>query len=207
MSGQQQTAMHSIAIESLNPRDSYRLLTSLVVPRPIAWVSTLSAGGVPNLAPYSFFNAVAGYPPTVMLSVGSRLNGLKDTGRNIQETGEFVVHLVDSQHLRPMVLTSAELPAHENEFELAGLETVASTDVRPPRLASAPVAMEARLSQWIPVKDTASVLVLGQVLRFHIREDLLAADGLAEAHKLAPMGRLGRDEYAPLGDIVRVPRP
>jgi flavin reductase (DIM6/NTAB) family NADH-FMN oxidoreductase RutF len=197
----------SIVPDELPPRDAYRLLISVVVPRPIAWVSTIGADGTPNLAPFSFFNAVGGVPPIIMFSVGQRRGTAKDTLRNVRETGEFVVNLVSQELGEAMNQTSGEWPYEVNEFELAGLATGPSVDVRPPRVAAAPVAMEARVTQIVPVEGTYSTMVLGQVLRYHIRDGLLRPNGLVNATLLRPLARLSGDEYATLGDVFAMPRP
>jgi len=197
----------SIVPDELPARDAYRLLISVVVPRPIAWVSTIGADGTPNLAPFSFFNGVGGVPPIVMFSVGQRRGAPKDTLRNVHETGEFVINLVSQELAEPMNQTAGEWPYEVNEFDLTGIETVASVDVRPPRVAAAPVAMEGRVTQLVPVEGTHSTMVLGRVLRYHLREGLLRPDGLVDATLLRPVARLGGDEYATLGDVFSMTRP
>jgi flavin reductase (DIM6/NTAB) family NADH-FMN oxidoreductase RutF len=201
--------MSSIAVADLEPRDAYRLLISLVVPRPIGWISSISAAGQANLAPFSFFNAVAGPPPTVMVSVSQRAGGAvaKDTVRNAEETREFVAHIVERGLAEQMNATSGEWPHGVDEFERAGLARVASTDVRPYRLAGAAVAMECRLTQVVPVEGTRYTMLLGQVVRFHLREGLLRPNGLADPRRLDPIARLGGDEYASLGDVFEMIRP
>jgi flavin reductase (DIM6/NTAB) family NADH-FMN oxidoreductase RutF len=199
--------MLSINPDDLSSRDAYRLLISVVVPRPIAWVSTIGADGIFNLAPFSFFNAVAGNPPTVMVSVGRRAGQTKDTLRNIQETGEFVVNIVDHALAEAMVQTSGEWPYEVNEFELAELETAPSLEIKPPRVAQAPAAMEARVSQIVPVEGADSTMILGRVLRFHLREGLLRPNGLVDASLLQPVARLGGSEYATLDGVFSMLRP
>ncbi len=197
----------SIVPADLEPRDAYRLLISVVVPRPIGWVSTVGADGKLNLAPFSFFNGVANYPPTVMISVGQRQGNPKDTLRNVRETGEFVVNIVDETMAGRMNQTSGEWSYEVNEFELAGLATAASIDVRPPRVAAAPVALEVKATQIVPVQDTRYTLILGQVVRFHLRQGLLRPNGLVDPELLRPVARLGGDEYATLGRVFGMTRP
>jgi flavin reductase (DIM6/NTAB) family NADH-FMN oxidoreductase RutF len=192
----------------LAPREAYNLLLSVVVPRPIAWVSTVGADGTPNLAPFSFFNGVNGVPPVIMISIArARGGGRKDTLRNLEETGELVVHLVDEAQAEAMNLTSGEYPYEVDERLLAGLAAAPSVEVRPPRLPDAPVAMEARLQKLVPVEGTPSTLALARVLRFHIRAELLRANGLVDAAALRPVARLGGDEYATLGRVFSMARP
>jgi flavin reductase (DIM6/NTAB) family NADH-FMN oxidoreductase RutF len=197
----------SITPGDLHPRDAYRLLISVVVPRPIGWVSTIGADGSLNLAPFSFFNAVGGTPPTVMVSVGQRAGVPKDTLRNVQETGEFVVHIVNETLAERMNMTSGEWPYDVNEFELTGLTTLPSTNVRPPRVAEAPIAMECKATQIVPVNDTHYTMVLGQVLRYHIREELLGPDMRVQALQLRSIARLGGDEYTAIDRVFAMTRP
>ncbi|WP_423225437.1 flavin reductase family protein [Candidatus Amarolinea aalborgensis] len=192
---------------SLGPRDAYRLLISVLVPRPIAWVASQGADGSVNLAPFSFFGGVGNYPPTIMVAIGQRQGRPKDTLRNIQETGEFVVHIVDETLAPAMNVTSGEYAYEVNEFELAHLATVPSLEVRPPRLAAAPVALECKVSQLVPVDGTTYTMVLGRVLHFHVREGLLRPNGLVDADLLRPVARLGGDEYATLGAVFEMQRP
>lgn len=183
----------------------YHLLTSIVAPRPIAWVSTMSADGILNLAPYSFYNAVAGFPPTIMFSVSYRRREPreKDTLRNVKEMGEFVSHIVEEAMAEAMLQTSIEFPYNVNEFEQVGLKAIASVDVKPPRILGAPVAMECKVTQIVPVDGTTNVMVLGQVVRFHIREDLYRPElGLVNTVEMKPIGRLGGSkEYTKIGEL------
>lgn len=193
--------------EDMPPRDAYHLMLSIVAPRPIAWVSTMGADGAVNLAPFSFFTGVSGKPLTVMISVAERHETTKDTLRNVQEIPEFVVHAVDETLANAMNKTSAELPYGQSEFEIAGLHSVPSLDVRPPRIAEAAVAMEAVVSQIVPVTSTPSTMVLGRIVRFHIREDLLRENGMVDCEKLRPITRLGGEEYASFGKVFTLSRP
>jgi flavin reductase (DIM6/NTAB) family NADH-FMN oxidoreductase RutF len=183
------------------------LLTSLIVPRPIAWLSTIGSDGSLNLAPFSFFNAVAGNPPTLMVSIGQRKGAPKDSLRNIQETGEFVVNLVGEELVEAMNLTSGEYNYEVDEFGLAGLESAPSVEVRPPRVARAAAALECRATLIIPVEGSTYTMVLGHVLRYHLREDLLRPNGLADPQILRPVCRLAADEYAVLGPVFSLARP
>ena len=202
-----QEGIVSITPGDLHPRDAYRLMLSIVVPRPIAWVSTIGADGTVNLAPFSFFNAVGGTPPTIMVSIGERGGELKDTLRNVRETGEFVVHIANEKVIGQLNTTSGDWPYGESEFEIAGLAPVPSTNVKPPRIAEAPVAMECKATQIIPVDETRYTMVLGQVLRYHIREDLLGPDNLVKALELGAVARLGGDEYTAIDRIFALSRP
>jgi len=205
--------MITLVPEMMEERAPYRLLTSIAAPRPIAWVSTVNAAGVPNLAPFSFYNAVAGFPPTIMFSVSYRVTQqprVKDTLRNVQEVGEFVSHVVDESLAEAMILTAADWSPGVNEFKIASLEAVPSLDVRPPRIAAAPVALECRVTQIVPVEGSTNVMVLGRVLRFHIREDLFRSNGMVDTIKMKPISRMGGPvEYARIGEMfhLEVPDP
>ena len=199
--------MLSIQPNEMEPRDFYRLLTSLVVPRPIAWVSTLGADGTPNLAPFSFFNAVAGNPPTLMISISQRQGRPKDTLRNIQETGEFAVHIVSEDLAQAMNLTSGEYSYEIDEFALSGLERLPCVDISPPRIAAARAAFECRLTQTVPVLGATNTMVLGQVLRCHLGSELLRPNGQVDAGRLRPIARLGGSEYAALASVFTMERP
>lgn len=197
----------SMTPDELPPREASRLLLSIIAPRPIAWVSSMGADGSLNLAPFSFFTAVSANPPTVMVAVGARKGQPKDTLRNVQETGEFVIHIVDETLAEAMNLTSGEWEYGVNEFELAALETIPSIEVKPPRVAVAPVALEAKVAQIVPVEGTTSTLILGRIVRYHLRADLLRSDGLIDAALLQPITRLGGAEYATIGRVFEMSRP
>jgi flavin reductase (DIM6/NTAB) family NADH-FMN oxidoreductase RutF len=194
-------------VDQAADRTIARLLLSAVVPRPIAWVLTQGADGSCNLAPFSFFNAVASLPPTIMVSVAERAGRPKDTLRNIGEVGEFVVHLVDERLAEAMNVTAAEVAYGVDEVALAGLATVPAALVRPPRLAAAAVALECRLLQALPIQETRYTMVLGRVVQFHVRQDLLTADELIDAERLRPIARLGADDYTTLGRGFTMIRP
>ena len=187
----------------------YRVLTGVVVPRPIAFVSTVSADGVANLAPFSFFNAVAPDPPTVIFS-SSRHAGRKDkdTLTNVEATGEFVVNVVVDDIAEAMNRTAAEYPAEANEFAIAGLTEAPSSIVKAPRVAESPVNMECRLNRVIDIGegDHQHGLVIGEVVLLHIRDDLI--DGHRINHqRLKPTGRLAGSMYCHTADTFEMVRP
>ncbi len=195
-------------VAELGNQNAYKLLTTALVPRPIAWVSTVSSGGIPNLAPYSFFNAVASDPLTVMFAPGAKADGSpKDSLQNAHDTREFVINLADEPLSEALNETSAAWAHGVDEFAQTGLEAAPSSLVRPPRAAAAPVALECRVSQLVAVAGSNSTLVLGQVLMVHVRRDLLGADGLIVAERYRPLARLGRDEYSTLGRVFSLERP
>jgi flavin reductase (DIM6/NTAB) family NADH-FMN oxidoreductase RutF len=132
----------------------------------------------------------------------------KDTLRNVQEVGEFVSHVVDEELADAMIKTAADYPYGVNEFEITALETLPSMDVKPPRVARAPVAMECRVTQIVPVAGATNVMILGEVLRFHIREDLYRSNGLVDTVRMKPISRLGgRVEYAKIGELFHLKIP
>lgn len=200
--------MLSIVPGDLKPIDAYRLMLSVVVPRPIAWVSTLAPDGTPNLAPFSFFNGVCGHPPIVMISVtAARDRPEKDTLNNVRRSGEFVVHVVDEALAEAMNLTSGDWPAETDEFQVAGLAALPSAEIAPPRVAAAAVAMECRLHRIVPVEETRCTMILGRVLRYHIRQDLLRPSGTVDTVLLRPVARLSGEEYATIGRVFALRRP
>jgi flavin reductase (DIM6/NTAB) family NADH-FMN oxidoreductase RutF len=197
----------SIVPSELDPRDAYRLLISVVVPRPIGWTSTIGTDGSLNLAPFSFFNAVSNAPLTVMISAGQRKGQPKDTLRNARETGEFVINIVNEELAVAMNESSGEWAYGVNEFDRAGVTPAASSDVKPPRVAEAPIALECQVTQIVPVIDTTYTMILGRVVRFHLRSDLLRPNGQVDAALLKPLARLSGDEYAALGRVFEMRRP
>jgi flavin reductase (DIM6/NTAB) family NADH-FMN oxidoreductase RutF len=189
---------------SLDRRSSYRLMISAIAPRPIAWVTSMSREGVVNLAPFSYFNGVSSHPPVVSIAVGSRKEGRKDTWINIEETREFVVHVVVKAEAERMVLTSKELPHNVSEVEMAKLTPVPSAKVKVPRIAESPVAMECRLHQIVEIEGTA--LILGRVIHWHL-DDAVLTNGLVDPAKATFVGRLGGDGYTLVERVFEVPRP
>jgi flavin reductase (DIM6/NTAB) family NADH-FMN oxidoreductase RutF len=155
---------------AMSADDRYRLMASAITPRPIAWVTSQSATGVRNAAPFSFFNMMGADPPIVAIGMMRRPDGThKDSPHNMLETGEFVVNLVGEPDAEAMNLTCIDAPPGIDEITLAGLATLPSLAIAPPRIATAPVAMECRLHQSIEIGRTT--LVIGQVLHFHVRDE------------------------------------
>lgn len=193
-----------IAAASLSAENAYRLLTGLVVPRPIAWVTTVSTAGITNLAPFSAFTFVSPKPPMLAISVGHKAGTYKDTARNILATEEFVIHIADRPLLAPLHASSEEFPPEVSEIDHLGLDTTPCRFVRPPRLVAAPVAMECRLRQCLEFGETRSRLLVGEVLTFHLREGLMH-NGKVETEALNPICRIAGPHYADLGAIVTMP--
>ena len=193
-----------------NVVDIYHALTGVVTPRPIAWVTTLSAAGVVNLAPFSFFNAFGANPPVVVFSPTLTRNGTKkDTLRNIEATGEFVIHSSVASLAEAVNLTSRELPPDESEVELAGLHTTPSLKVKPPRITEAPTAFECRVMQIIPLGHGAisGNLVIGVVVMIHIADEVLDPAGRVDPRKLKTVARLGGDFWCHTSDLFEQARP
>lgn len=191
-------------------RDLYQLMISAIVPRPIAFVSTLNRSGIVNLAPFSYFNAVSSKPPLVSLSISKRRwQGAlvkKDTWRNIEETGELVIHIGTEALVAPLNQCSAEYPPECSELEAVGLTPLASTRVRPPRLKESPIALECRLERIIELGAVG--LVIAEVLCFHVDEAVWDAERAGvDPEKLRPVARLGGSSYSKLGEVFSLPRP
>jgi flavin reductase (DIM6/NTAB) family NADH-FMN oxidoreductase RutF len=192
--------------EHLDPKARYRLMISAIVPRPIAWVTTLSRDGVVNAAPFSFFSGISATPPLLAVFVGNRRDGTpKDTLRNAAATLEMVVNVVPHTLAREMVASSEDLPPGVSEVEKLGLATAPSSLVAPPRLAGCPVNMECRVAQVVPFGGTS--MLVGSILRIHVRDDLLK-DGTVDFGGLRPVGRLGGWRYLdPVGGVFTIPPP
>jgi len=191
--------------EEFSKADLYKLLLRTVQPRPIAWVSTVSADGVLNLAPFSFFTAVTSKPPTICFSPARLPDGSKkNTLANIEATGEFVVSVVPEDLVEKMNDTAIDFPAEVDEFESAGLTPVPSDLVSPPRVGESPVNMEGKLVQVVPVGEDGA-LVIGEVVRFHVSENVLR-DGKIDSGLLKLVGRMGGFEYTRTGDRFILPR-
>jgi flavin reductase (DIM6/NTAB) family NADH-FMN oxidoreductase RutF len=175
----------------------YRLMTGIVVPRPIAWVTSLSASGVLNLAPFSAFTFVSQKPPMLAISVGRKGNVFKDTAHNILATGEYVIHIADTPLMEAVHESSAEHPADVSEVEALGLETLPGENIKVPP----PVAMECRFRQCLEFGEARSKLIVGEVVMIHIRDGLVS-NGKVETAALDPIARIGGPRYAKLGEIV-----
>jgi flavin reductase (DIM6/NTAB) family NADH-FMN oxidoreductase RutF len=195
---------------NLGPRAAYQWMISTILPRPIAWVATISADGKTNLAPFSFFQGVTANPPTLMfVPVNNREGVKKDTVRNIEATGEFTVNLVSHELGEPMSQTAASLPYGESEFEKFGIASVPSTGIRPPRVADAPVAFECTLDRIVTIGEgpLAANVIFGRIGLAHIRDEVLDAQGRADIGKLDLIGRLGGEDYATTRDTFALTRP
>lgn len=188
---------------SINPADHpvheiYKLMVGLIVPRPVALVSTVDRDGVPNVAPFSFFNGVGSNPPTVLFcpSLRSRGDQRKDTLRNVEQTGEFVINIVSSAIAEASNATAAEVGPEVDEFELAGLTAIPSEIVRPPRVAESPAQMECKLMQIVFTNQApgAGVVVLGEIVRFHLDAEL-EENFRVDPAKLDAVGRMAGNTW------------
>ena len=198
------------------PEDGHGLphnpLNQIVAPRPIGWISSLDAAGAVNLAPFSFFNAVAYVPPQVMFAATGRHDqgGPKDSLRNIRETGEFVANLTTWALRDAVNLTSTPAPHGVDEFEVAGLTKVPSNVVKPPRVAESPTNLECTLVEIVelrtPDAHDPNTVVFGEVVGVHIADEMFV-DGLIDARKLDAIARLGYDQYTRVVEVFSMERP
>ena len=186
---------------------AYNPWNALVVPRPIGWISTLSADGVANLAPYSFFNTVSGAPPFVMFSSAGR----KDSQRNIDATGEFVVNMATSELKEAVNASAAVVGPDVDEFDLVGLAKAACRNVSAPRVAASPVAIECVVNRIVELTTrdghkVGSEVIFGEVVGIHIADDIIVG-GIVDIRKLSPLSRLGYLDYTVVTDSFAMKRP
>ena len=194
----------------LRPREAYGWMISTILPRPIAWVSTISADGKTNLAPFSFFQGVTANPPTLMfVPVNTRDGTKKDTVRNIEAVPEFVVNLVSFALGEQMNSSAAQLPYGVSEFDKFGIAPAASQRVRPPRVAAAPVAYECTLERILTLGEgpLAANVIFGRIQLVHVSDAVLGADGRPDAGKLNLIGRMGGSSYIRTQDRFDLERP
>ena len=190
------------------PHDPFK---SCVVPRPIGWISTIGADGAVNLAPYSFFNAVATEPPMVMFSSnGKQAHGTKDSVANAEATGEFVCNMATWDLRDPMSQTSRPVPPEVDEFELAGLETQPSELVKPPRVKASPIHLECVYHQTLElpcdIEGGRNAICLGRVVGVHIRDEFLT-DGKVDIARIKPLARLGYQDYTVAEKVLTLSLP
>jgi flavin reductase (DIM6/NTAB) family NADH-FMN oxidoreductase RutF len=182
----------------------YRFMTSVIIPRPVAFISTVSAAGQRNLAPFSYFNAISSAPPLIGVTFSDRADDPKDTLRNIRETGEFVVNMVTEPLLEAMVRTAGDWPRQTDEFQVAGLTAEPARRVKAPRVEESPVHLECRLHREIELGSAR--LVVGEILLAEVRDDVLS-EGRPDAMKLRAIGRLGGEWYSLMRELAEVRRP
>ena len=196
-----------LKISEAELKDITSVLYRILIPRPIAWVSTKSKNGIDNLAPFSFYGGVTANPPIVSLGIGRRKGKHKDTAQNIIDTEECVIHLTSVELSEKMVLTSAELPPDEDEFEVAGINKKDSVDVKPPIIKEAQIAMEGKLYEHIEVGNSPGDMMLIEIIRIHIDDSILDERGKPDVAKIDPLARLGGRKYASLNEAWDIVRP
>ena len=189
------TKYHTLVAEGLSERDAYRLMVGIVVPRPIAWITSRSENGDVNLAPFSAYVILANDPPMIGVSIGRRGADLKDTARNIQRTGQFVVNAPHTSHAELVHMSAEELPHHVSEVEMLGMETVPSHTIDVPRLADVSIAMECKHVQSIEFGRAKTELIVGEVKVIHVEEGFLDG-GKIDTAALQPLGRVAGPRYA-----------
>jgi flavin reductase (DIM6/NTAB) family NADH-FMN oxidoreductase RutF len=189
----------------------YKIMISSILPRPIGWISTVDAAGHPNLAPFSFFNAVASRPPTVVFCPTIREfdSGPKDTLRNVRATGEFVVNIVTEALAEAMNVTSTEFPSDVDEFVAAGVTAERSAVVAAPRVAESPIHFECRVEQIVEVGGGpgGGALVVGRIVHLHVAPSVMAGEDKIDLGALRPIGRLSGAGYCRVTDVFLMPRP
>ncbi|MFO7769508.1 MAG: flavin reductase family protein [bacterium] len=193
--------------QGLTGREAYKLMISLVVPRPIAWVTSMGPGGAVNAAPFSYFNGVTSRPPIVAVSVAQGREGPKDTARNIESRGRFVVNFVDEEHAEDMNRTATEYPYGVSEPEEVGLELVGGETADVPGLAASPARIECSVVRIIPVGDPPAAHILGRVEAFLLAEGITwdRAKGV-DPGDLRLIGRMGQNRYCTTRDLLTIDR-
>ncbi|PAV28061.1 hypothetical protein CIL05_18295 [Virgibacillus profundi] len=199
---------------SFNPndnteRENYKLLIGSIVPRPIAFITSVGEDGTINGAPFSYFNVVSSNPPMISIST-QRKNGIqKDTARNIMEKKEFVVHIVDEQNVEKINITAASLPPQISEIEKAGLTLAESESISVPGIKESKVRFECILEHSVQLGENNTIgtdLIIGKIVRFHMDEEIYE-DGRINHEKLGAMSRLAGPNYAGIGDVISIERP
>jgi flavin reductase (DIM6/NTAB) family NADH-FMN oxidoreductase RutF len=191
---------------TLNADEAFRLLSGAVVPRPVAWLTTLNENGSVNLAPFSFFNAVSSEPPMIVVSIEDRAPGVdKDSLANIKRTASFVHHVVTEELLEATVTSAIEFPSEISEVEITGLTLTESTHSPVPRLLEAAVSMECELETLLRVGRSAT-LVIAKVICFHVQDELYK-NGRVDGAKLQAVGRMSGSDFVKTRDLVSLPTP
>lgn len=195
--------------QELEQKAIYKLLSGIVIPRPIGWVSSISEDGIVNLAPFSFFNAVGDDPPHVMFSVGRSAKANQDTVTNVLTTKQFVVNMVTEELVEQMNMTAQAIPSHESEFEFAKLTPIPSFKVKPPRVKESPISMECELVHHYTLENNkfgGSTILIGRIVLFHIDEQMMLEDFKINMETYKPVARLAGSNYSKIGEIFSVKR-
>lgn len=201
--------MHYLDPKDLTQRENYKLLIGSIIPRPVAVVSTQSADGIVNIAPFSFFNIVSSEPVILSLAIQRKEGELKDTARNLLATKEAVVHILDQTNVQEANKTAALLPADQSELSVSGFTTTTSKTIAVPGLKEANVRLETTLHQHVPIKkdqQTTADLLLLEVVGYQIAEDVYQ-DGKIDPRTLQAVSRLAGNSYATIGEIFDIKRP
>ncbi|WP_296145885.1 flavin reductase family protein [uncultured Flavobacterium sp.] len=195
--------------DHLDQKAIYKLLTGAVIPRPIGWISTISEDGLPNLAPFSFFNVVGDDPPHIMFSTAHSNEHKKDTLNNVLETKQFVVNMVTEEIVEQMNITGQNVPHDVNEFELADLTPIASVKVKPPRVKESPISFECELVHHYTLENHkfgGATIVIGRIVMFHFDDAVLLEDHKINLETYKPVSRLAGANYAKLGELFAIKR-
>lgn len=201
--------MHYLDPKDLTQRENYKLLIGSIIPRPVAVVSTQSADGIVNIAPFSFFNIVSSEPVILSLAIQRKEGELKDTARNLLATKEAVVHILDQTNVQEANKTAELLPADQSELTVSGFTTTTSKTIAVPGLKEASVRLETILHQHVPIKkdqQTTADLLLLEVVGYQIAEHVYQ-DGKIDPHALQAVSRLAGNYYATIGEIFDIKRP
>lgn len=196
--------------DELHQKEVYKLLTGLIIPRPIAWVSTINDSGIPNLAPFSYFNAAGDDPPHLMFSISRSGNLNKDTLNNILQNKEFVVNMVTEELAEQMNLTAHPLQPHESEFDFANISQIPAAKVKPPLVAESPVSMECVMVHHYSLenhKNGGSTIIIGRIVHFHVDDDILLGNYHVDLNNYQPISRLAGANYSKLGELFSINRP
>ncbi|ATP38779.1 hypothetical protein CSE16_01425 [Solibacillus sp. R5-41] len=202
--------MRAIDPKKLTERDNYKLLIGSIIPRPIAFITSMSKEGVVNAAPFSFFNIVSSNPPMISVSIQRKQGEMKDTARNIKENRQFVVHIVDTDNVEKVNGTAANLAPDESEVEKVGLTLIDSTTIRVPGIKEAKIRMECELETTLELggvgENKGCDLIIGKVTKYYIEESIYE-DGRIDPDGLAAVSRLAGNDYAKIGKQFTIERP
>ncbi|MEB8127432.1 flavin reductase family protein [Staphylococcus succinus] len=201
--------MKKLLANQLSDVQNYKLLSGSIIPRPVAFVTSQNNNGVLNAAPFSFFNIVNNAPPMISISAQRAGGKRKDTALNIEEVGEFVVHITDENNVENVNITAAQLKPEENELDHTKFTLVDSENITVPGIKEAKVRLECKLERIVEIgsKDDGADLIIGEVVKYHIDEHIYFGDSKIDALKLGPVARLAGNDYAKLGDTFTIERP
>jgi flavin reductase (DIM6/NTAB) family NADH-FMN oxidoreductase RutF len=196
---------------TISYKSVYKIMTGSILPRPIGWISSIDSSGRPNLAPFSFFNAVCSNPPTVLFcsSIRGSDGKTKDTLNNVRATNEFVVNIVTEELLQAMNASSIEAPPDFDEFNYAGLTLAPSVMIKPPRVKESPIHYECRVKQIIDISDQpgGASIVIGSIIHIHVDDGVMFGENKIDLTALKPIGRLMGSGYCRVTDIIEIERP